>query len=283
LLSETYPDGTILAQGESLTKTWTLQNNGSATWTTDYQFVLTEYAHPLTYDMGEPGVIPIPHPVAPGESVTISFPLQAPAMDGTYAATYQLLNAAGELVPGSGGLIWFSLHVGAPDPQTSAVAGGISLWLGTIQRQPDYTTVQICATYPDTQDWNPDMGTFLEAGGQQASIESYQLENHRTAYTSANRCFLLGFPMGTNQYGAGTLTVTIPVFRVGAETHLEENCARAHQMLDSQYPGLVFSCGTPGFWYSLQQIPSNLTSEQAGQLIMDAMEQAIYGPWILAE
>jgi hypothetical protein len=38
-----------------------------------------------------------------------------------------------------------------------------------------------------------------------------------------------------------------------------------------------------GFFYTNLKVPSGMTESQADTLIMDAMEYAIYGPWVLSE
>jgi hypothetical protein len=101
--------------------------------------------------------------------------------------------------------------------------------------------------------------------------------------TSTYRCFTLGFASGTDQYGSGPVSITINSYRVDASTNLEANCARAKQQLAASYPGLDFTCGPAGYFYTNVVLPSGLSSSQADRIIMDALEQAVYGPWTLAE
>jgi len=77
--------------------------------------------------------------------------------------------------------------------------------------------------------------------------------------------------------------VTLSSYRVDASTNLQANCARAKQQLAYLYPGLDFTCGPAGFYYSNVVLPGNLSSSQADKAIMDALEQVIYGPWTLTE
>ena len=154
----------------------------------------------------------------------------------------------------------------------------------SVEKTAAYTNAKICAQYPDMQDWNP-AGVTLIAGITQAPVESYSLDNTKSPSTSASttRCFTLGFAAGTDQYGDTSISISINNFRVGAETNLEANCARAKQQFATQYPGLDFTCGPIGYFYSNLKLPASMTASQADKIIMDALEQVIYGPWSLAE
>jgi hypothetical protein len=60
------------------------------------------------------------------------------------------------------------------------------------------------------------------------------------------------------------------------------NCQAARLDLVAQYPGLDFQCHFSGAgYYTNLQLPAGMTREQAHQIIMDAIEEAIYGPWVL--
>ncbi len=85
----TIDDGTEFNAGDDFTKTWRLMNNGSCTWTTDYQVV---------FDHGDkmdaPGHINLPKSVVPGQTVDISIPMNAPPSEGTYKGYWMLRNAS---------------------------------------------------------------------------------------------------------------------------------------------------------------------------------------------
>lgn len=92
-VSETIPDGTEFEPEEEFTKTWTLKNAGSCTWTADYDVVFVSgnamdasAATQLTN-----AVVP------PGASVKISLNLETPDKAGTYKADFKLRNANGVL------------------------------------------------------------------------------------------------------------------------------------------------------------------------------------------
>lgn len=93
----TVPDGTTFKPGEKFTKTWRLQNSGTATWTTAYSLVFYGGEQ-----MGAPASIPLPLSVAPGASIDLSVELTAPLTAGKYTS-YWMLRTANGLNFGLGG------------------------------------------------------------------------------------------------------------------------------------------------------------------------------------
>ena len=90
-VDETVPDGTAVTPGASFTKTWTLMNNGSCTWSSTYSVVFASGDA-----MGGSASIPLTNgSVAPGENVKISMNLKAPGSEGTFRGNFKLRNAAG--------------------------------------------------------------------------------------------------------------------------------------------------------------------------------------------
>lgn len=88
-ISETIPDNTVQSSGTTFTKSWTLQNDGTCTWTSGYA---------LVFDSGESmggSTVNLTSDVAPGGSVTVSVTLTAPANAGTYQGNWMLADANG--------------------------------------------------------------------------------------------------------------------------------------------------------------------------------------------
>lgn len=281
---ETLLDGSQVDPGASFTKSWYIRNDGSILWGADYELVMVQSSHPLGQSLGEPAQIPLPGTVLPGAEIKISIPLTAPQAEGIYSAVYELRDGVGQVVEGDGAKLWFSVVVGNPVIPASTQGGGVSMQLQHIQKDAAYTSAEICAQYPDTQDWNPYPVT-LESAGVSVSLDSYQLVGAKDPGTASSRyrCFILGFPAGTDQYGSAPVTITIQSIAVDASTNLEVNCARAQSQLTVSHPGLTFTCGSPGFYYSGVQVPAGMTLTEAEQLIMDTLEQRIYGPWVFGE
>ena len=82
----TIPDKTVVTPGQSLTKTWRVQNNGTCAWTTAYK---------ITYVAGNAmggATTAITQAVNPGQSIDISVAMVAPTAGGESAGTWRLTN-----------------------------------------------------------------------------------------------------------------------------------------------------------------------------------------------
>jgi len=82
------PDKTKLDPGQEFTVTWTLENTGSSTWTTDYYIKFT-----FDQQMGAPEQVFLPYPVPPGTNVQISVDFIAPETAGEKRSEWKLYNA----------------------------------------------------------------------------------------------------------------------------------------------------------------------------------------------
>jgi hypothetical protein len=86
----TIPDGTVVAAGQSFTKTWKVTNIGSCAWTATYQ---------LTFVSGDSlggKATPINQVVDPGQSVDISVVLTSTSATGTITGRWKLTNDKGQ-------------------------------------------------------------------------------------------------------------------------------------------------------------------------------------------
>lgn len=90
LVSETIPDGTVLATGEYFFKRWYLRNDGDCTWNQEYE---------LLYWSGDllGGYVEYPFTdiAQPGETLEIPIQLQAPATAGTYTGYWKMRSKSG--------------------------------------------------------------------------------------------------------------------------------------------------------------------------------------------
>jgi hypothetical protein len=89
----TIPDGEDITIFDTFTKTWRLRNVGTCTWTSDYRVV---------FDHGDQMLAPDSAPiasgsVAPGATVDVSVPMEAPGTAGTYKGYWKLRDAGGVL------------------------------------------------------------------------------------------------------------------------------------------------------------------------------------------
>ena len=89
----TVPDGTEYDPGATFTKTWELSNDGSCTWTEQYQLVYFDgdLMSGPSKQAFSPGTA-----VAPGQTLLISVELTAPNTPGSYIGYWLLQNTAGE-------------------------------------------------------------------------------------------------------------------------------------------------------------------------------------------
>ena len=85
----TIPDNTIMSPGQTFTKTWLIQNNGTCTWNTNYKwsFASGEAMSGVTTNLTQS--------VAPGQQIEISVNLTAPAQTGTYKGYWRMINNNG--------------------------------------------------------------------------------------------------------------------------------------------------------------------------------------------
>jgi hypothetical protein len=85
----TYPDNSVVAPGESFTKTWLIKNIGSCSWGEGYGLVFS-YGERMN---GE--AVPLEAAIAPGQEVEVSVTFKAPDLPGTYFSSWTMRNALG--------------------------------------------------------------------------------------------------------------------------------------------------------------------------------------------
>ena len=89
-IDKTIDDDTPMQPGQKFTKIWVLVNDGTCTWTRDYQAVWF-----FGEQFGETLAVPLIHEVAPGESVEIAVDMTAPTTPDVYQGNWMLRNATG--------------------------------------------------------------------------------------------------------------------------------------------------------------------------------------------
>jgi len=153
----TIPDGTVLAPGESFTKTWKFQNSGSCDWESDFM---------LTFEMGE-GMegedTAISEVVAAGESDSLSVSLVAPETEGSYTGYWRLTTASGNAFGQSVFVqIYVSDDAATSTPTTTATATATT----TAEAEATATTVPTSTFTPAPTD------TFTPVPSEEATVES---------------------------------------------------------------------------------------------------------------
>ena len=156
----TISDGTIIAPGESFTKTWRLRNTGTCTWTSGYALVFAGGE-----SMSGPSSQALPGEVPPGGEIDLSVALVAPAEGGTYRSEWLLQSADGaRFGVGQDGEtpIWAEIVVRTgetPTPTitasaTTAPAPAISAWRGDYFGTVDLTGAPILVRDDAAVDFN---------------------------------------------------------------------------------------------------------------------------------
>jgi hypothetical protein len=109
-------DYTNFSLNQVFYKTWRLTNVGACTWNTGYR--LAFYSG---NSLNAPAYVYFPHNVAPGGTVDITVPMQAPSSSGTYTGNWGLYTDANL----SFGSVWVTITAGstiAPTSSTFAVS-----------------------------------------------------------------------------------------------------------------------------------------------------------------
>lgn len=106
----TIPDGTEFEPGDTFTKTWSLRNVGSCSWTSGFDIVFSGGDA-----MGAPSAVQITSgTVNPGQTVEVSVDLTAPGSAGTYRGNWQLRDPS-DVIFGiensSSGYFWVEIEV----------------------------------------------------------------------------------------------------------------------------------------------------------------------------
>jgi hypothetical protein len=130
-ISETIPDNTIFAPGATFTKTWTIQNTGTCTWSTAY--TLVHHSEQL-FGANESNVLSTVA-VAPGSSIQVTLNMTAPTTEGTYYSHWVLANASSQTFMIGGTTLWAKIVVsstGATSAPTSSTATITPTTFGTV-------------------------------------------------------------------------------------------------------------------------------------------------------
>lgn len=280
-VSETYPDNSVLKPGESFVKIFEIKNIGASTWTTSYALFLD--SAPQNETLGSPSQIPLPQETTPGQNLNIQLTLVAPARPGTYTVYWALKNDRGETIPVDGGNhIWAKIVVCDPNqpcnpPVTaSSAAGGVSAALTDFSSGTQSAVARFCMTFPN-RNYGPTPGTVSLILDQRTILAS-------GGGSLDTGCFEFEFPVTAAQIqGAASIAVSIGQVRIlGGPNDPDGTCQAIRPNLMAQYPGLDFQCqfSMAGYYTNLR-VPAGMTTEQAKQVIVDAIEGAINGPWLL--
>ncbi len=179
-----FPDGTVVAPGETFTKIWRLKNRGTCTWTSDYMLVFSSGTQ-----MGGTTAVRLPGTVLPGQTVDVSVTLTAPTGEGPYTSNWMLRNPSGALFgTGEKANIAFYVDVQVKKPVADTPHGTVG--------------GNLC--YPS--EFNPPMTLYLEEAG---TGNRYQFAIAESQFTysvviPAGRYYAYAWAPGYNLEGAYT-------------------------------------------------------------------------------
>jgi hypothetical protein len=109
----TVPDYTNFSLNQTFNKTWRLRNVGVCTWNTGYR--LAFYSG---NSLNAPAYVYLPHSVAPGGTVDVTVPMQAPASYGTYTGKWGIYTDANYFF----GSVWVTITAGSVVSPSFAVS-----------------------------------------------------------------------------------------------------------------------------------------------------------------
>jgi Ig-like domain from next to BRCA1 gene len=177
-----FPDGAVLAPGETFTKIWRLKNRGTCTWTSDYMLVYTNGTQ-----MGGTTAVRLPGNVAPGQTVDISVTLTAPDTSGHYVSYWILRNPSGVLF-GSGDKASVPFYVDIKVKEKELPHGTV--------------TGNLC--YPS--EFNPPLTLYFEnaSTGQRIQFAMPEDENVYSVLLPNGRYYAYAWAPGYNLEGAYT-------------------------------------------------------------------------------
>lgn len=196
----TIPDGTVLGAGQTFTKTWRIQNVGSCTWTTAYDWVFVS-----GNAMNAPAVVPLTQNVAPGQTVDISVTMKSPNVSGDYTGYWMLRNQ-------------YDARFG------SGVNGTVSFWVKI--KVKTYAMVYNFADKACDADWGTPLGALACPGDETSVASGYVVKKtdaKREDGVTENELSLVTRPNAAND---GVITGIYPAFQVksGDQFRAVVNC-----------------------------------------------------------
>jgi len=232
---------------------------------------------PANETLGSPQEIPLSKEVKPGETIQIGVDLVAPQQNGKYTVFYQLQDETGSPLPNS--QIWVTITVGninLSDSSGSSSINGVTATLINFTTSVQSSSIRFCMTLPNNN-YGPAPASVSIFIDQQSFLAS-------TGGTLEPGCFEFEFPVSESQIAqANSINVSIEQVRIlGGVNDPQGSCSSARLYLMAQYPGLDFLCNfSMAGYYTNLQLPAGMTVEQANTLIVDTIEGAIDGPWML--
>lgn len=169
---------------------------------------------------------------------------------------------------------------------------GMKMLLDRVVVSPSSTLVFLCYTKPDDGDWGVSSETALEIDGQRAQMMSYSLlsdtdysvgdkggESGWTPPVNVGRCIELGFPIGSANPHA--LTLTVPSLEQSMPEAIPEDRLQAalKQLRDWDSIDMEWRAVDHGTQVEYKKLPAGMTEQQAYRKFVEALGYVYYGQW----
>jgi WD40 repeat protein len=169
---------------------------------------------------------------------------------------------------------------------------GMKMLLDRVVLSPSSTLLYLCYTKPDDGDWGVSSETALEIDGQQAQMMSYSLlsdtdynvgdEGGEPGWISpinAGRCVELGFPIGSANPHA--LTLTVPSLEQSMPEIIPDDRVQAalKQLRDWESIEMEWRVVDHGVQVEYKKLPAGMTEQQAYRKFVEALGYVYYGQW----
>lgn len=169
---------------------------------------------------------------------------------------------------------------------------GMQMLLDRVVVSPSSTLVFMCYTKPDDGDWGVSSETALEIDGQRAQMMSYSLlsdtnynvgdkggEPGWTPPVNVGRCVELGFPIGSANPHA--LTLTVPSLEQSMPEVIPEDRLQAalKQLRDWESIDMEWRAMDHGTQVEYKKLPAGMTEQQAYRKFVEALGYVYYGQW----
>lgn len=127
-ISETIPDYMEFSPGSPFSKSWTIKNIGTCTWTPEYSLAIIQGEA-----MSSPSMVPFGQTIHPGEVAELTLSLIAPSGPGEYTGYWKLRNARGQ----DFGNLWVKIKV--TEAITNDLTGlGTPTWIETFTNNASF-------------------------------------------------------------------------------------------------------------------------------------------------
>ena len=157
---------------------------------------------------------------------------------------------------------------------------GVTVSVNNVEFEQDKTRFVACFDLPSPGDWLP--YAVLQDDSSTIVNGEYTILNWENAETfeGKHQCYqytIFGKASPSARFVIQKLQIPIP------ESLAQADCDRALATIKMSYADFSFSCnfGDHGIGFDIQNLPADMTSDQAGKLIVDALTETVDGPWEL--